>query len=88
MEQEKSNMTFEEYKKSTDPVYDQILIDSLKAENAELKKISEQLKAEADLRDMDIDDLKEEIRRKADYLHKLEGKVEAYEFCIKNGRGK
>lgn len=77
MDQEKSNMTFDER-----------LIESLSAENAELKKINEQLKAEADLRDEDIDELKAEIRQKANYLYKLEGKVEAYEFCIKNGRGK
>lgn len=71
-----------------DNMYDEGYVESLRAGYEELKKKIEQLMAEADLRDMDIDDFKEEIRQKADYIHKLEGKVEAYEFCIKNGRNK
>lgn len=71
-----------------DNMYDEGYVESLRAGYEELKKKIEQLMAEADLRDMDIDDFKEEIRQKADYIHKLEGKVEAYEYCIKNGRGK
>ena len=40
-----------------------------------------------DLED-EANELRKEIEQKNAYIHNLEGRVEAFEFCIKNGRGK